>query len=213
MKELTLEMRVWCNEAYREIQNIMGRYVFFRMYGLLEKTAALFSTREDASIDMPWGIYQGSDCAHRCFVLDHDESADGQAGSMTIHDVCTPVIEVSGDGRTAKGVWISPGIATAQIPDGGKKGLWAWLRYGCDFIYEDGAWKIWHMHKYGLFTVPTDKSWTDPEPMSFLANGSAAPLRSNDGPPGGRFGYTPGGALDHFPMPPEPYEQWADKTK
>lgn len=209
MSELTLEQRVFRNEAYREIQNVMGKYVFYRMYDMLEETTRLFSSRPDTTVEMPWGIYQGSDAAWRCFVADHSTSPEEHVGSMTIHDVCTPVIEIAGDCKTAKAVWISPGLATAHGP-AGKKGLWAWLRYGCDFIYEDGVWHIWHMHKYGLFTVPTDKSWTDEDPMAFMRAGNAPPppppKRSNDAPPSGHYGYQRTGNLDHALLPPEPYD-------
>lgn len=207
--ELSLEQRVFRNEAYREIQNVMGRYVFYRMYDMLEKTVELFSKRSDTSVEMPWGIYTGSDAAQRCFVLDHNDPPEAQLGAMTVHDVCTPVIEIAADLKSAKAVWISPGIATAHTPKG-KKGLWAWLRYGCDFIYEDGAWRIWHMHKYALFTVPTDKSWTDDNPMAFMQEGDAPPppppARSNDLPPSGRYGYRKDAAPDGVLLPPEPYE-------
>lgn len=209
MSALTLEQRVFRNEAYREIQNVMGKYVFFRMYDMLEETTALFSRREDTSIEMPWGVYIGSDAADRCFVADHNAPPEEHLGSMTIHDVCTPVIEIAADCQTARAVWISPGLATAHGPEG-KKGLWAWLRYGCDFILEDGVWRIWHMRKCGLFTVPTDKDWTDDDPMSFMRAGTASPppppKRSNDAPPTGRFGYRKDGNLDRALLPPEPYE-------
>ena len=209
MSPLTLEQRVFRNESYREIQNLMGKYVFFRMYDMLEETTALFSTRPDTCVEMPWGIYTGCDAAYRCFVSDHNPSPEEHIGSMTIHDICTPVIEIAADGQTAKAVWISPGLATAHTPSG-KKGLWAWLRYGCDFIYESGVWRIWHMHKYGLFTVPTDKSWTDDDPMAFLRSGDGPPppppQRSNDAPPSGHYGYRRDAALDRSLLPPEPYD-------
>lgn len=209
MNNRTLEQRVAGNEAYRQIQNIMGRYVFFRMYDMLEETAQLFSKRDDTSVEMPWGIYTGSDAAQRCFVSDHNDPPEAHIGAMTIHNVCTPVIEISEDCQTAKAVWISPGIATAHTP-AGKKALWAWLRYSCEFICEDGAWHIWHMHKYGLFTVPTDKSWTDDDPMAFMrsANAPPPPPRSNDAPPSGRYGYAVDKRLDRYPLPPEPYDTY-----
>lgn len=210
MNEITLEQRVFRNEAYRDIQNVMGRYVFFRMYGMLEETVKLFSARDDTSVEMPWGIYTGKDAAMRCFVQDHNDPPEAHVGAMTIHNICTPVIEIAEDCKTAKAVWISPGLATAHTPSGNKKGLWAWLRYGCDFIFEDGVWHIWHMHKYGLFTVPTDKSWTSKDPMSFMREGNVpsppTPSRSNDLPPSGQYGYRTDACLDHALLPPVPYK-------
>ena len=43
---------------------------------------------------------------------------------------------------------------------------WAWCKYGCDFIREDGQWKIWHLHVFGIFLAPYDRSWVEqPEDM------------------------------------------------
>ena len=33
------------------------------------------------------------------------------------------------------------------------------MRYGNDFILEDGEWKIWHLHVFGIFMCPVDKNW------------------------------------------------------
>ncbi len=211
--KLTLEQRLERQEARSEIQNLMGKYVFYRMGGAVEAAAELFARQADTEIEMPMGIYTGADAAYRCMVLDHREDAT-VAGGMTIHNISTPVIEVAGDCKTARGVWISPGIATATLPNGKKKGLWAWLRYQCDFIrQEDGQWKIWHMHKYGLFTVPTDRSWTDDDPMACMQEGaseSPAPHKTSaDKKPERRYEYNPNALPELLPVPPLPYDSWS----
>lgn len=212
--ELTLEKRLARLEARDAVENLMGMYVFYRMGGDVEAAAALFAARDDVEIQMPMGTYTGHDAAQRCFVLDHGPDASAP-GSMTIHNISTPVIEIAGDGKTAKGVWISPGIATATLPNGKKKGLWAWLRYQCDFICQEGTWKIWHMYKYPLFTVPTDKSWTDDDPMACMREGlpdDAPPppphKNSADRKPEKRYGYDPSAVPEVVPKPPMPYETW-----
>lgn len=214
--ELTLEQRLARREARDEVQNLMGKYVFYRLGGDVEDAAALFAERDDTEIAMPMGVYIGKDAAHRCFVVDHGTDS-AAPGSMTIHNVSTPVIEVAADGLTAKGVWISPGLATATLPSGKKKGLWAWLRYQCDFICQDGNWKIWHMYKYPLFTVPTDKSWTDEDPMACMREGipdNAPPApphkTSADKAPERRYGYDPTAVPELIPEPPLPYDSWEE---
>ena len=211
--EQELELRLLRLEARGEIANLMGKYVFHRMNEELAKVSALFTRRDDLWIEMPSGIYTGADAARRCFEVDHavDENADP---TLVIHDINTPVIEVAADGGTARGVWVSPGIATANMP-GGKKGLWAWVKYDCDFIRETEGWKIWHMRKYEVFTVPTDKSWVDENPMGLMplaGDGKAAPppkaLRSNDLPAGISTKFDPKKRAPALPQPPEPYDTW-----
>lgn len=212
--ELTIEQRLARREARDEVENLMGKYVFYRMGGDVESAAALFASRDDVEIGMPMGVYTGGDAACRCFVTDHHADAT-EPGGMTIHNISTPVIEVAGDGKTARGIWFSPGIATATLPSGKKKGLWAWLRYKCDFILQDGQWKIWHMYKYPLFTVPTDKSWTDDDPMACMREGIPAdappppPHKSSaDRAPARRYGYDPTAVPELVPVPPLPYDTW-----
>jgi hypothetical protein len=61
----------------------------------------------------------------------------------------TPVIEIAGDGKTAKGLWYSPGINTVgSVMEGGEtsmRGEWRMTKYGVDFAREDDKWKIWHI--------------------------------------------------------------------
>lgn len=218
MSELTTEQRLERVEAYIAISNVMGKYVFHRMNENLPAVTALFTSREDLRVEMPSGIYTGPDAAYRCFEVDHavDPNADP---ALVIHDINTPVIEIAADCKTAKGIWISPGLATASMPTG-KKGLWAWVKYDCDFIREDAGWKIWHMRKYEIFTVPTDKSWADENPMAMMAppkpaDGTAAapppkPLRSNDLPAGISTKYNPKKRVPAIPVPPEPFETWPE---
>ena len=60
---------------------------------------------------------------------------------------------------------MSPGYETMghPQPDGSKKFIaeWIFLKYGIDFVKEDGKWKIWHMHTFVIFVCPYDKSWTE----------------------------------------------------
>lgn len=81
-------------------------------------------------------------------------------GRLEIHTLCTPVIEVAGDAKTAKGLWWSPGCET-----GGNVGdlaaSWSWEKFAADFICEDGKWYIWHFLQIDIFCSFFYKSWTD----------------------------------------------------
>lgn len=88
----------------------------------------------------------------------------GVGTDLVIHTQTTPVIEIAGDGKTAKGVWYSPGIGlTPHFRDGKVKveGIFFWEKYGADFVKEDGRWKIWHMQMVYDFLPGIDKKWTD----------------------------------------------------
>lgn len=75
------------------------------------------------------------------------------------HPLTTPVIQVAGDGQTAKALWFSPGM---------EMGGWAYGKYGIDFVKEDGMWRIWHLKWFRVFITPWDQSYTesqDPPPI------------------------------------------------
>ncbi len=63
--------------------------------------------------------------------------------SLHIHTLTTPVIQVARDGQTARAVWMCPGLEGTTL---------TWIKYGCDFKIQDGRWKIWHLHVYGILT-------------------------------------------------------------
>ncbi len=73
----------------------------------------------------------------------------GAGYEYVMHTQETPVIEVAGDGKTAKGIWYSIGLAVrGSVAEGGSTSTntqWMWEKYAVDFIKEDGKWKIWHL--------------------------------------------------------------------
>jgi len=211
MTKKTLEERVQHLEDIREIQNLMGRYEYLHTAGMHEETAELFAKKTPgvrAEID-DWGVYEGTEGIQRLFVGVHQYAEGDRIGHMHMHTLTTPVIEVAGDGETAKGVWISPGHATAPF-EGELKAYWAWLKYGVDFVKEGGKWKFWHFHMYPIFLTPYDKSW-----VGATKSTSAPPIPDelkSDRPMSYWWAYSPTAVTENIPAPPEPYETFDQKT-
>ena len=216
MAKKSLEERIEHLEAVHEIQNLMGRYSYFHTADMQEATVELWAKNlPDLKVDLPWGVYEGPDAAERCYLVDHQRlPEEALAGALHMHTLTTPVIEVAGDGKTAKGVWISPGVETMKAGDGKPHASWAWCKYGIDFIKENGKWKFWHMHVYGIFHAPYEKSWAEVTPTEFLNAPSNFPdeLKA-DRPNSGPFWmYSPDAETELVPVPPEPYETFDEKT-
>ncbi|MBN1627442.1 MAG: nuclear transport factor 2 family protein [Deltaproteobacteria bacterium] len=104
----------------------------------------------------------------------------GAGDEYVIHTQETPVIEVAGDGNTAKGIWYSIGLSVnGEVSANGQTNVrtgWMWEKYAVDFVKEDGKWKIWHLY-----------SKMDQGPSESGGQGQGA-----GGPPAG--GQAPGGA-------------------
>jgi hypothetical protein len=134
-----------------------------------------------------------------------------RVGVMNIHALTTPVVEVAGDGKTAKGIWLSIGVETGPEPGKDKpQGYWAWCKYGVDFIKEEGKWKIWHLHVYGLFRTPYEKSWVEAEKPGVLPiPEELKPDRATTHP---LWTYSPTAVAELVPAPPEAYDTWDEAT-
>lgn len=128
----------------------------------------------------------------------------GTGTDLVIHTQTTPVIEIAGDGKTAKGVWYSPGIGlTPHFRDGkvNVEGIFFWEKYGVDFVKEDGRWKIWHMQMVYDFMPGIDKKWTD------FGSDDAQSTENTGWPP---KAWTPKTIPELSPRLPEPYYTFSE---
>ena len=113
--------------------------------------------------------------------------------SLNLNALTTPVIEVAGDCETARAVWVCPGMEGMQP---------VWVKYACDFKKQDGEWKIWHLHVYGLLTGLEAKE-------TFTPNTAAS--RGADKPPTTNWEYSNTTKyIPYEPEPPQPYDTWSD---
>ena len=153
MMNTPLEERVGRLNSYVAVQNLMSKHQYLYAAGLMDECAGLFAKRDDSLLHVSWGYYQGWTKIHALYVgaLAGGEGAGrsgGQGtppGTMYEHPLSTPVIEVAGDGLTAKGVWWSQGPAAGRRGPGEDvpiEAFWSYIKYACDFIREDEGWRI-----------------------------------------------------------------------
>ena len=205
-----LEKEIERLQAVNEIQNLVGRYAVLHTPKSMKKTLELFALKQpDVSVEIAmWGVYIGPEQVKKVY----REMGEGKPmpGAMFEHQFTTPMIEVAADGKTAKGLWFSPGHET-PLEDGKPVAKWCWGKYGADFIKEDGEWKIWHWHFYDTFMIPYDRSWVEtPQPgLDVIAR---PPGLKPDKPPTYRSSYLPDHEREPRPFYPEPYETWDGKS-
>ena len=208
MAAKSLEERLERLEAVHEIQNLMGRYSYLHTAGMQEETVKLWAQKTPGiRANVPsFGLYEGFEGIKRLYVGAHNCQEGDRIGQMHMHTLTTPVIEVAGDGKTARGVWIAPGQETTTFGGGMPKAHWAWLKYGADFIKEDGKWKFWHLQVYGLFFTPYEKSWVEVSlpPAETTLPDEVKPDKKT----AYWTSYTPTAKQVLIPAPPEPYETW-----
>ncbi len=163
----TPEEQVTRWEHIRAIENLVGKMTYYGIYRWEYKVwEELWCKKaEEPTMGFNNGYYKGYEAIEGYYKAFSDlvdlktkvvkeanpEEFEGKtleemrgAGSLDVNNFTTPIIELADDMQTAKGLWYymrgntdydETGIATYH--------QWGWL--GIDFIYEDGAWKIWHM--------------------------------------------------------------------
>lgn len=191
-----------------EIQNLMSRYEYYHVAGMHEQSVALFA-QHAAGVRLEiadFGVYDGIDSVRRFYIGANQFAEGDRVGHLHLHTLTTPVIEVAGDGQTAQGVWVSPGVETGPAR-GEMRAMWAWVKYGVDFIKEDGEWRFWHFHVYRVLMAEPGQSWADgaPRPPPVLPE-AIRPDRPNTY----SWRYGPNAVTENVPAPPTPYETWDD---
>jgi hypothetical protein len=124
-----------------------------------EELETLWAEENDICIGQNDGFWVGRDSVYNAYVTAYEKALVKsqaevlrektktlplKAGSMILHAVSTPLIEVAADLKTAKGMFYSPGYVTTIEAAGKPYSRWVMQRYAVDFINENG-WKIWHL--------------------------------------------------------------------
>ena len=155
----------WAEDRF-EVENLMSHYTYYVFNGDYKSVLDLFALDEvDVRIEQPmWGAFIGKDKVTKFLMAQDKSSPTGlKPGEFWIVPLNTPKIEIAGNGKTAQGMFWSPGAATMLI-DGKPKAYWYYPMFGVDFKKVDGEWKIWHFHEYGRLFHPVEKepgAWHD----------------------------------------------------
>jgi hypothetical protein len=219
------------------VQNIMSTHTYLYEAGMYEEMLAQFAVKTPGvTVEIAnWGVFLGFEGARKMIVgnwkLFEKLHAEGmrktfprqvkndREGMLDTQALCSPVIEVAEDGQTAKGLWSGPSTQTQFGSRGLPEAAWAWIKFGVDFVKEDGKWKIWHYHLCPLFRTGFDKSWVE---TSIMFAEMAEKAKSSDSPPlfdfpepdlptteyYNAYGLTV--APKYIPRPPEPYRTFSE---
>lgn len=151
MRKMLAQYRLELNrlQAVNDIQACMAHYeqVHLNPEYIARSTEAFAMWRPDVSCEVSdWGCVFGPDAMQKFW---DRQTGDDLRGGIFFHTLCSPCIQVAGNGQTAKATWMSAGFETmpAGIMAPESKSFWCWGKYGMDFIKHPatGEWKIWHM--------------------------------------------------------------------
>ncbi|MCD8116327.1 MAG: nuclear transport factor 2 family protein [Oscillospiraceae bacterium] len=225
-----LEAQVSRLEAEIEIKNSMGYYSFHHVANMQRETIALFAPEnEGVRSTMMWGAYNGQEGVYENFMVRHMDYHEPNRclGVILYHVMTSGVIEVAGDGQTARATWLSPGMSIwpdvnrGVVPTDKDVATvdWANIKYGMDYVKQDGVWYWYHQRVYSIFGAPYNECWVDcpavkhdwqpssPEEMALYPQSPRHGVADREAD--GWWGYAPGCIYpDDYPPLPVPYENF-----
>ena len=235
--QFTTEQLLWRFEDRREIINLMARY---SADYLLKRERDMFhsywSSRQDVSRAINEGYYVGPQAVAGYYAaLDQrnaliakliQEKFPEQLGQYSPQEIYgvgtigykpldTGVIEIASDGQTAKGLWMIRG-SYSDLTEQGVISYWVWGYMACDFVWENDAWKIWHMQELHDIHTPCGTSWAaGPGKTAYPVDPSFAPIEEFHLPEPNlkrpvRAYYTVNRPATPSPRVPEVYETFAE---
>lgn len=227
----TTEQLVLRMEDMRAIRNLMGRMTQEMMYkGEGSFFAAFWSTeREDVSLGVNDGWYLGPEAigAYYEAIAKRTELSDAVMkkrfptlapegygiGQMDLKPLSSDLVEVAGDGETAKGLWAVQG-SDCRIGVEGPLSYWTIGIYAADFRKENGQWRLWHLLDLRDIDHPCGEKWWLPRRERPVEAGfedmARASLPAPSIPAALHTLWTPERVGGRMPECPQPYEHFAE---
>ena len=225
-----LMTRLWDVEEIKKLVYKRGYYVAneWRARELDELWVRDPETQKTASLGKNIGWYVGMDAIRGYYVEKHladrraQLAAISQAnpaienteknlhiGCVNHHPATTGLVEIAGDGKTAKALFYSNGQETEANADGTATAMWVPQKQAYDFVKEDGQWRIWHLAMAVDSSLEAGEKFEDVNP---IADYDHDPIMQEFGEPTIRqlthdatFNW-----WDDYPPRPMPYETWSD---
>lgn len=188
-----LYLRLARLEARGEIENLMGRYQHYFTLRDTQKILDELWAEDDQEIsveDRFYGVYEGRNGAFPdAGIRTYYESVMGfgspsnHPGKLSTYALTTQMIEVAGNGKSARGLWLAigaegdagelvyhdigrpdrkvSGIHLTSVTSEGKRyqADWVWQKIAVDFLLGENGWKIRRLHIYDVFRCPYGQDW------------------------------------------------------
>ena len=145
--------------SVRQVKRVQHAYAHFAEFGLWDQMADLFADRGVLQIGKE--KVRGRKAILTYMIRYFGRGKLGLApGDVTTRLQMTPVINLSVDGRTAKGRWHE----LAMLGQLGGEARWAGGISENDYVLEEGRWKIARLHLTPMYAGSYEDGWKALEP-------------------------------------------------
>jgi hypothetical protein len=142
-----------------EINILQKAYGYYLEHWMAQDIIDLFSDAPEVSLTLGMGTYLGKEGVKRYFNRIN-------ASAKFLHQVMllSGIVHVDDNGKTAKGRWFGWGSIALPLPGekGTRQGFFDGI-YTCDYIKEEGIWKILTMRFDELYGAAPARGWVDPK--------------------------------------------------
>ena len=138
-----LEKQVTRLEDIQEIENLQKCYGYYFDNSMYQEVIDLFSENTESVEITDHGVFKGKDSAMRMYGRMVGMPRPGWIFFEVMQS--QGVVEVSPDGRTAKGRWYTPSFECRTF-GGSLKQTWQFGVYDNKYIKENGKWRFKKLH-------------------------------------------------------------------
>lgn len=186
---LRLEEKMRLAEARAAIADLMGRYAFYCGAGCGERIVTeLWAKGDEVSLE-----YGASGVYREHWKVETFYYKRAVPGKLTTVSFSTPLLSVSADGESARGIWTAfstetdagdlggavpefsdtrRALLSSETEDGKRYRAEILLqKYDVEFVLEEGIWKILHLHVSEYFRCPYDRDWVRYAKERFATDG------------------------------------------
>lgn len=144
-------------EAINRLQKAYGYYIEHWMY---EDLIELFADSPDTVLNLTYGIFHGKEGVSKYFSGMNEMTQHREF----LHQIMqlAGVVDINAGGKTARGRWYGFG-AVAMPRRNGIFQVFTSGIYTCEYIKEDGTWKILKLMWNPIYNAPPSIGWVKPD--------------------------------------------------
>ena len=156
------EIRLRELEDIEAINRLQRAYGYYLEHWMLQEIIDLFSDGPDVALTLAAGTYLGKSGVKRYF--EHTKPT-----SEFLHQVMqlSGIVDVSPDGKTAKGRWYGFGAIAMPVDIGVKQSFMSGI-YTCEYVKEDGVWKFKKLQFAQFYNATPAEGWVKPERLAVV---------------------------------------------
>ena len=141
-----------------EIKKLQRAYGYYLEHWMAQEIIDLFSDGPDVSLMLAQGAYSGKEGVIRYFERYKEPSPEFLHQVMQL----SGIVNVDPDGRTANGRWYGYGAVAVPVD---KQVIQRFISgiYGCEYVKENGIWKIKKLRFDQTYNATPARGWVKPE--------------------------------------------------